>query len=109
MNRGLSGFGAHVEIHRHPLPGAWTRAVQREVLSPIFGTVALPRRILFTLGLADAERERAVAVLAIPVVAKVELGLARPEEGVRRRERGDRSTAGLGGDDPVCRLQRNKR
>ena len=109
LQRRLAGSGADVEEHRHPLPGAGPRAVEREVLAGVFGAAADRVRLLFLLGLADADRERRRTVLAIPVVAEVELGFARPEEAVRRRERGDRAAGPFGDDQAVARLQRHRR
>src|SRR5262249_61291452 len=71
VNRVRCRVRTHIEIHRHPLPGARPRALQREVLMPILRTSRLVRDALLALGLTNAKRKRRGAVFAIPVVAKV--------------------------------------
>src|SRR6266851_1085994 len=97
------------EVDSHPLPRAWPRAVEREVLASILGAVSLPCGIFFALRLPHAERECGVAVLAIPVVAEVEFGFARPEEIVRRRKSRNRSAGRFRGGDAIGGLQWNER
>ncbi len=101
--RRLGRLGARVIEHRHVLHRAGPRAVEREVAAEVLA--------LLVFRLADAERkglacpgrsrgacpersrgacpERSRGVLAVPAVAQVLVALARPEEVVRRRERGD--------------------
>src|SRR5580692_9916528 len=85
-DRGLSGFVANVEIHWHALPRSRSRALQRETFPPVSGASASNSRICLALGLPDSEREPRGAILAVPVVSKVDSQFARPEESMRRRE-----------------------
>ena len=57
IHGGRRGFGADVEEHRHLLPGAGPRAGEREVMEEL--------RVLFLLGLVDAEREGALGDVTI--------------------------------------------
>src|SRR5439155_330397 len=61
-----------IEVHRHVLRRSRPRAVQRKI--PFYA------RLFFILGLPNAERERRVAVLAIPVVTENLGTLACPEK-----------------------------
>ncbi len=97
IDRRGRAIGAHVPIDRHALNRTGRRAVEREVL------LVLLRLLAF--GLADAERERLRAVLAIPVVAKIRLDLARPEERMRRRKDGDRPGARFRDDGAIGGLE----
>ena len=81
------------------------RAFLDSQLAPVFGAATGISRVDFYFGLTDSEGEGRCAVLAVPVVAKVDRELAGPEEVVRRCERCYRSAFGLHGHDAVCGLK----
>ena len=100
---------AHVEVDGHALPRARPRAEQREVLVAVLGAAPLLFGTLFAFRLAHAKGKRRRPVLAVPVVAEVVARLARPEERVRGRERGNRPGARFGDDDAIAGLERDRR
>src|SRR5215475_7272384 len=97
---------AEIVVNGHVLPGPGWRVVERKV--PQREAARLPRPPLpyfiretegpvhlLLVGLADAHRERAGVVFAVPHVAQVQLDFAAEEEFVRRREDRDRATGRL--------------
>ena len=109
LQRRASGLGTHIEVHGHALPRAWPRAVEREVLPRVLGSAPGSRRVGFAVRLTHAEREETIAVLAIPHVPEIDFGFARPEERVRRRERGDRAAGGFDREHAIGGDQRHGR
>src|SRR5262245_28853206 len=101
LTRRFARLRTGVEVHAHLLDGSRRRVVEGEVL--------YVSRLLFALGHADADAERALGVLPIPHVAEVRVLLAREEEGVRRREGRERAATGLDDDQSVLRLHTRER
>src|SRR5215475_2641091 len=103
---GRTWHWAEIVVNGHALPGPGWRVVERKV--PQREAARLPRPPLpyfiretegpvhlLLVGLADAHRERAGVVFAVPHVAQVQLDFAAEEEFVRRREDRDRATGRL--------------
>ncbi len=94
--------GLAQEIHAHPLHRAGRRIEQREILQVL--------RLLFAVGLTDAEREAVRRILAVVDVSEVRVLLAREEERVRRRERRERAALrSLGDEDAILRSHTRQR
>ncbi|MBW8867899.1 MAG: hypothetical protein JF610_11320 [Acidobacteria bacterium] len=96
LTRRFAGLGAGVEVDAHLLHGSGRRVVEREVLR-----VA---RFFLALRHADADPELALGVLAVPHETEIRVLLAREEERVRRRERGERAALRFGDDQAILRL-----
>ena len=97
LPRRFAWLRTRVEVHRHLLPRAGGRVVQRVVL------LVLRERVGFGLGHRDADAVRPVAVVAIEDVPEVHIHFAREEERVRRRERRDRAARAFGHEQAVGR------
>jgi hypothetical protein len=72
------------KISGHPLPGAWRRVVEREVVNVL--------RDLLAISLPDPQAVVRVAVFPIPDVPEVRVDLTSEEEDMRRGERGHRAS-----------------
>ena len=97
LSRRFACLRAGVEEHRHLLPRARRRVVQRVVL------LVLRERVGLGLGHRDADAVGRAAVVAIEDVPEVHVHFAREEERVRRRERRDRPARAFGHEQPVGR------
>src|SRR5690349_11452855 len=98
---GVRGFGGDVKVYGHALPGAGRRVEQGKV-------VAILLRLL-ALGLADADRELLIVVLAVPDISQVGIDFAGKEKGMRGREYGYRSAPTFGYEQAIGGLDRRDR
>ena len=79
LNRRRSRLGADQQKNGHALPRSRASTVQGKVLAPVLRAASGSCGIVFAFCLANAERERGVTVLAIPVVAQVYGDFACPK------------------------------
>ena len=114
----MAGAGAEVEIHWHTLPGAGRSVVEREIIdlaarfphTPVPNFVGNAVRFVAFLAvrLANAQGERALAILAVVVVSEIGLDFARKEEFVGRRQNAQRSSARFEDRQPVASANPNR-